>query len=160
MTSQEFDDFLLDTTKYIPEDIHWQVKNNHEQMITFRVDIYSQKFDSCTFLNGNIRPYNNLFTLTYAIIHKTYSERIYALDVRGTPHTDPETNQNLGPNHKHRWHPIYKSSSAYVPNDISFSSDNPVTIWKEFCLEANINHRGRMISPSYQLLSDDIFHDI
>jgi hypothetical protein len=129
-------------------------------MLTFRADIYSERFEFHTFLSGNIRPYNNLFTLTYAIIHKIYSKRIYALDVRGTPHPDPETGEDLGPNHKHKWHPIYECSYAYVPDDITFCSDSPVIIWKEFCLEANINHRGHMHSPSYQLPLQNIFFDV
>lgn len=159
MTSEEFDIFLFDTTKYISQNIEWDNKMNHQSMFTFRVEVLSEISNYNTFLNGNCHPRtNNNIAITYAIIDKTSRERIYALDVNGTPHKDPVNNIRLGGNHKHKWHSLYGASHAYFPEDIDFASGDPILIWKQFCREANINHRGYMNPlPSYQL---DLFFDI
>lgn len=159
MTPDDFNSFLLDQTKYISQNIEWEDKMNHQSMFTFRVEIFSEISSYNTFLNGNCHPRTkNNIAITYAIINKTSGERIYALDVNGTPHKDPVSNTRLSGNHKHKWHPSYGASHAYFPDDIDFASSDPILIWKQFCIEANISHRGYMTPlPSYQL---DLFFDI
>ena len=38
----------------------------------------------------------------------------------------------------------------YVPEDITEPWDRPIEVWKQFCTEARIHHRGRMFRPVIQ----------
>ena len=80
-------------------------------------------------------------TLNYALILKTEG-RIYALDL-GTDHHNPQCDQ-VGEKHKHTWSERYRDKEAYVPTDVTASVSDPVAVWKEFCIEAGIQHNGRM----------------
>ena len=83
-------------------------------------------------------------TLTYALILKT-AGRIYSLDL-GKDHHNPQCDQ-VGEKHKHRWSEQYGDQEAYVPEDVNAPVSDPVTVWKEFCAEARIQHDGKMKPP-------------
>lgn len=86
-------------------------------------------------------------TLTYALIHRTVG-RIYALDL-GADYHNP-TCQRVGEKHKHRWSEVFRDKEAYVPADITAAWDEPITVWQQFCAEANIRHIGIMHPPIMQ----------
>lgn len=86
-------------------------------------------------------------TLTYALIHRTVG-RIYALDLDADHHNP--TCQRVGEKHKHRWSEAFRDKEAYVPADITAAWDEPITVWQQFCAEANIRHIGIMHPPIMQ----------
>lgn len=53
----------------------------------------------------------------------------------------------VGERHKHRWSERFRDKEAYAPGDITASPAQPVEVWTQFCAEARIEHRGRMIPP-------------
>jgi hypothetical protein len=83
-------------------------------------------------------------TVTYAVIHRG-AGRIYALDL-GKDHHNPDCN-NVGRKHKHRWNEPVRDKEAYVPDDITAPASDPVTVWQQFCAEANIHHAAAMHAP-------------
>ena len=40
-----------------------------------------------------------------------------------------------------------REKEAYVPTDVTAPVSDPVSVWKEFCIEAGIQHNGRMNRP-------------
>ena len=83
-------------------------------------------------------------TLTYALILKTEGH-IYGLDL-GKDHHNPEC-EHVGEKHKHRWSERDGDKRAYVPDDVTASVSDPVSVWKEFCTEAGIRHEGVLQPP-------------
>ena len=152
LSQDQFELIINDTTKSIQGDIIWQENSNHNPSRRFRVDIDSQ-MNYPIFLAGSYHPITN--GLTYAIIHKIVG-RIYALDM-GQDHRNPDGNM-VGEIHKHRWTVDYQIRYAYIPQDITADSRNPVEVWKQFCDEAKITHQGYMHDPPpYQI---DLFRDV
>ena len=49
--------------------------------------------------------------------------------------------------HKHSWSECYRDKEAYVPTDVTAPATDQVSVWKEFCIEAGIQHTGRMNGP-------------
>ncbi len=54
---------------------------------------------------------------------------------------------NTGEKHKHRWRKPVRDKEAYVPDDITAPPTDPVSVWRQFCAEAKINHDGVMHPP-------------
>jgi hypothetical protein len=141
MTPAEFAAILLDDSKAIDGDIDWSEDEDHSPAVEFRVDVTSSSgwpLLLCGSYNGLAR------TLTYAVVHRA-AGRIYALDL-GSDHRNP-TGELVGEKHKHRWTERYRDKDAYCSPDITATIDNPVDVWREFCTEANIVHRGTMRPP-------------
>ncbi len=82
--------------------------------------------------------------MSFAVVHRGVG-RVYALDL-GKDHHNPSCT-NVGEKHKHRYTEQYRDKDAYVPTDITAGVDDPVSVWKQFCQEANINHSGTMHAP-------------
>jgi hypothetical protein len=82
--------------------------------------------------------------LSFALIHRAVG-RIYALDL-GKDHHNP-TCTNVGEKHKHRYTELYRDKEAHVPPDVTASVDDPVAVWKQFCVEAGIRHSGALHAP-------------
>lgn len=74
--------------------------------------------------------------------------RIYALDI-GADHHNPECNL-VGEKHKHKWNGEFRDKQAYVPEDITETWDRPMDVWKQFCAEDKMRHRGNMFPPAVQ----------
>jgi hypothetical protein len=83
-------------------------------------------------------------TLSYVIVHRSHG-RIYGLDL-GKDHHNASC-EYTGEVHKHRWDERLRDKNAYVPPDITAPASDPVAVWKQFCAEANITHRGVMHRP-------------
>ena len=91
---------------------------------------------------GRFNP--NAGKLTLALIHRR-AGRIYGLDL-GATHTNPDGTILRG-THKHRWKSGERDRFAYRPPDITAEWDDPVTVWKQFCAEANLLHTGILVHP-------------
>lgn len=143
LSQQEFKAIISDETKRIERDIVWVSEQNPSAM-SFRIDIDSDE-GYPLFLKGWYNPYSG--KLSYTIIYRGVG-RIYSLDL-GAEHINPDGGA-VGETHKHRWVPVHKDKRAYVPEDITYPWSCPVDVWKQFCAEANLEHRGVMHPPSFQ----------
>ena len=141
LTDVEFASILNDDTKRIEDDVAWTADEDHSPALEFRVIVESIS-GWPLFVKGR---YNSAArTLTYALISKTEG-RIYALDL-GKDHHNPQCDQ-VGERHKHSWSERYRDKEAYVPSDVNAPVFDPISAWKEFCIEAGIQHKGRMNRP-------------
>jgi len=145
MISQtEFDAMMSDPDKVIDGDLTWGEDEDHSPALEFRTRILSSA-GYPLFVVGRVNPYAD--TLSFTLIHQT-SGRVYGLDL-GADHHNP-TCQRVGEKHKHRWTEQYRDKEAYNPVDITEPLVNPVQVWKQFCAEAAINHRGVLHPPHIQ----------
>lgn len=141
MIQSEFEKLITDETKRINGDISWSEDEDHSPTVEFRVEVTSQ-MGYTLFVKGS---YNALAqALTFALIHPSFG-RFYALDM-GKDHHNPSC-VNVGEKHKHRWNEQLRDKEAYVPQDITASVTDPVSVWQEFCIESRITHDGVMHSP-------------
>ena len=141
LTDSEFGAILEDETKRVRGDVTWREDEDHSPAREFRVEVESAS-GWPLFVKGRYNPAAG--TLTYALILKT-AGRIYALDL-GKDHHNPQCEQ-VGEKHKHQWSERYRDKEAYVPDDVNAPASDPVAVWKEFCAEARIRHKGRMERP-------------
>lgn len=141
MIQAEFEALLDDPTKVIAGDIRWVDDEDHSPSVEFRAEVDSEAGHPI-FVRGS---YNALaHTLSFALIHRG-SGRIYALDM-GKDHHNPDCH-NVGELHKHRWREPVRDKEAYVPQDVNAPVNEPLLVWQQFCVEANILHNGVMHQP-------------
>jgi hypothetical protein len=141
LTNAEFDAILADTSKKIVGDLAWAEDEDHSPAVEFSAEMISDP-GWPLFVRGRYNPLAG--ALSYVVVLKT-TGRIYGLDL-GKDHHNP-TCQQVGEKHKHRWREQYKIKEAYVPNDITAPVTDPVAVWRQFCLEFNIDHQGVLASP-------------
>ncbi len=140
-SNTEFAAILDDESKRIYGDISWQEDEDHSPSVEFRAEVESDA-GWPLFVRGS---YNRLISaLSYVLILKTEG-RIYGLDL-GKEHHNPQCDQ-VGETHKHRWTGEFRDKQALVPNDITASPSDPVTVWRQFCDQAKLKHNGSMKSP-------------
>ena len=142
LTEQEFADILADTSKRIEGDIVWTADGAHIGSVEFRASVLSDAGYSL-FMAGWYRP--QTASLTYTLVHEG-ARRIYAINF-GHPHTNPSSGERVGTKHKHYWTEAFQDRMAYNPHDITEPWNRPVAVWRQFCAEAGIEHRGAMHSP-------------
>jgi hypothetical protein len=141
MEQQEFEDLIADEDKAIDGHITWKVCDDHPDSVEFRVDVATTG-GHLVEVHGS---YNRrIHKLSYVLLHRKYG-RIYALDL-GRDHRNPD-GTSVGELHKHRWTQAYGINEAYVPLDITEPATNPVGVWKQFCTEAKLVHKGTMNDP-------------
>ena len=143
LSQQEYNAIIADETKRIEGDIHWASIQN-AVALSFRVDIDSDEAYPL-FLQGWYNAYSG--KLSFTIIYRGVG-RIYGLDL-GAEHINPD-GAAVGETHKNYWAPGYRDKKAYAPDDITHSWSRPVDVWAQFCLEANLKHRGIMHPPRVQ----------
>jgi hypothetical protein len=144
ISNSEFETILNDATKRIEGDISWKPDPEGSPGLEFRAEIVSDT-GWPLFAKGRYNPRSG--KLTYVIVHPN-AGRIYGLDL-GAEHHNPDCN-DVGDPHKHRWTEAFRDKQAYIPDDITGRWDDPVTVWQQFCTEANIRHNGRMLQPPVQ----------
>ncbi len=141
LTDSEFETILNDSSKQVEGDIVWQEDEDHSPVMEFRMEVASEA-GWPLFVRGS---YNALIqTLSLGLILKT-AGRIYGLDL-GKDHHNPQCNQ-VGEKHKHRWTEQFRDKEAYIPVDIDATASDPISVWEQFCAEANLKHNGKMASP-------------
>ncbi|ANV86322.1 MULTISPECIES: DUF6978 family protein [unclassified Picosynechococcus] len=143
LSQSQFDLLLLDKTKEIYGDIHWEKDLEHQGSLIFQVGIDSS-IENNLFIKGTFNQKRE--TLTYSMILPPYGS-IYRLDM-GQTHRNPDRRQKIGRVHKHRWTEQYRDKWAYAPDDITEPVTNPEGVWRQFCLESNTKHAGNMIGLS------------
>ncbi|MDE2999936.1 MAG: hypothetical protein OXU79_12740 [Gemmatimonadota bacterium] len=141
LTDVEFASILEDDTKRIVDDIVWTEDEDHSPALEFRVNVTSES-GWPLFVKGRFNSAAR--TLNYALILTTEG-RIYGLDL-GKDHHNPQCDQ-VGEKHKHTWSERYSDKEAYVLDDIDAHLLDPVSVWTEFCVEAGIQHDGKMNVP-------------
>ena len=142
LTQPEFEAILAASNKRIEGDIVWSADETHSPARTFRAEILSDSGPSLIAVGW----YNQLTRkLNYTIVHRAVG-RIYALNL-GLPHRNPN-NELVGEKHKHYWSQQSGDRMAYVPEDITEPWNRPVEVWRQFCIEANIEHQGIMYPPT------------
>ncbi len=146
-SNTEFEVLISDATKRIGVNIAWQEDEDHSPSVEFRAEVQSDT-GWPLFVRGSYNPL--IPALSYVLIMPNVG-RIYGLCL-GKDHHNPQCNQ-VGETHKHRWSERFRDKEAYVPGDITALANEPVQVWKQFCVEANIDHQGLMQPPPTQQLS-------
>lgn len=141
LTNTEFQALIDDASKRIEGNIRWLEDEDHYPSVEFRVRVDSSA-GYPLFARGSFNTLNK--ALSYTIVH-SQAGRIYALDI-GRDHRNP-TGEFVGEKHKHRWTERFRDKFAYVPQDITAPSSDPVTVWAQFCAEAKITHAGILHPP-------------
>jgi hypothetical protein len=141
LTQVEFNALIANSSKEILEDITWVEDEDHSPALEFRAEVRSDA-GYPLFMRGS---YNRIAeTLSFALIHRG-AGRIYALDL-GKDHHNPNC-KRVGEKHKHCYSEQLGDREAYVPEDITTPVTDPVNVWKQFCAEASIIHKGNMKQP-------------
>ena len=143
LSQLEFDAIIATKTKRIEGNIFWGSDLN-QLARKFRIDIDSDE-GYPVFLQGRYNPYSG--KLSYTFIYRGVG-RIYGLDL-GAEHINPDGSA-VGETHKNYWKPGSRDKWAYEPKDITHPWSCPVDVWKQFCAEANLEHRGVMYPPQVQ----------
>lgn len=129
-------DNLANTPKFITEQVKW--KRGDANRWYLQVTVYAPELEEILDLRGQVGKRNYSFCLLW----RNYDIRRYTKHHRHlTPH-----NEVLCDPHKHYWDPEYKSSDAYIPEDIdpdSCIADQ----FKDFCRECNIELEGGWVFP-------------
>jgi hypothetical protein len=141
ISQTEFETIIADETKRIDGDLRWRQDEDRSPAVEFRAEVWSQP-GYPLFVVGRYSPLAG--TLTYALIHRG-TGRIYGLDL-GADHHIP-TCETIGEIHKHRWTDQHTDKGAYRPEDITADVDDPVEVWRQFCVEAKIAHEGTLAAP-------------
>ena len=141
LTNTEFETILKDQSKRIEEDITWQEDEDHSPSVEFLAEIQSEA-GWPLIARGSYNPL--IPALSYVLILKT-AGRVYGLCL-GKDHHNPNCDQ-VGEKHKHKWTVQFKDKEAYMPNDITATASDPVAVWRQFCVEANVTHKGTMAAP-------------
>ena len=141
ITQTEFETLIADPTKRIVGDLRWSADEDHSPAVQFRVAVVS---DAGYPLFVHARFNLLAETLSFTLVHRS-TGRIYGLDL-GADHHNP-TCSNVGEKHKHRWTDQFADKQAYVPDDITAPLLDPVSVWRQFCLEAKIVHDGALERP-------------
>ena len=142
LDQQEYDAIINDNTKVIAENIEWEGHRNSPAR-GFRVEIDSDA-GYPIFVKGWYNPHSG--KLSFSIIHRTVGSRIYGLDLRAE-HYNPD-GKPVGEKHKNYWGPGSLDKWAYMSEDITATWNNPVGVWRQFCVEANLRHTGIIQHPN------------
>lgn len=153
ITEQEFVDLLADPTKEIVGDIAWATSSSHPGAQVFAVRVRSRPDWP---LRVEVWWSLPAKSLSYAVIHDDVG-RILGLCMGARVfHHQPECHATRAVKrrcdcprgtHKHRWTEQFADKRIYVPSDITVEWDEPVAVWRQFCAEMNVIHRGILQEP-------------
>lgn len=136
----EFDAMLSDPDKWIDGDIHWKLDPGHANAVEFQVAVGSGAGYPLR-VNAWLSPPAGKLYLSVLLLG---DGRVYALDL-GSGHRNPGNRALMGEDkHKHRWPDL---DTVYVPDDITAALPDVRGVWRQFCAEAGIIHRGELDSP-------------
>ena len=135
---------IADQSKVIVDNIVWRLQPTITPASKFRAPISCAE-DPPLLMEGFFNPMSG--KLSFSMILQGQG-RIYGLDL-GREHRNVG-DEKVGETHKVRWTVSDRDRLAFVPKDISAHWSDPVAVWQQFCLEANLRHTGRMIAPAMQ----------
>ena len=144
MTNEEFQAILDDDTKAIAGNISWTDDSDHSPAQEFRAEVNST-VGYPIFIEGRYNSSSGKLSLS--MICRGVG-RIYGLDL-GADHRNPD-GERIGEKHKNYWWDGARDKWAYVPDDITVSSERPVEVWNQFCAELRLTHAGIMSPPAIQ----------
>ena len=141
LTDAEWVLILNDASKRIRGDIRWTDDEDHlpAQQFLSQIDSLAGR---PLFVKGYCNQQSK--RLSYSLILSAVG-RIYGLDL-GCEHHNPQCNR-IGEKHAHKWSERYQSKEAYVPEYITAPISDPVTIWRQFCGKACLQHDGVLEKP-------------
>jgi hypothetical protein len=137
----EFDTILADPSKRVVGDLYWREDDDHSPALEFGAEVASDA-GYPLYVKGWLNRLAG--KLSYTVIHRA-AGRIYALDLDADHHNP--TCQRVGEKHKRSWTSQHADKLAYVPLELSAGPDDPVTAWRQFCVEAKIRHDGALHPP-------------
>jgi hypothetical protein len=144
ITQAEFEVLLADENKWISGDLRWLPDEDHSPALVLKAEVESAA-GYPILIRGRFN--REAGKLSFVLLHRG-TGRIYGLDL-GADHHNPSC-QMVGDLHKHKWTDAAADKDAYVPSDIGAGVNQPVDVWKQFCAEARIDHRGTLARPVIQ----------
>ena len=144
ISQQEIESILADASKQIVGDIVWTADVDHSPGREFRIQVQTNE-EYPLFAMGRYNSFSG--SLSYGFILRG-TGRVYALDL-GKSHRNPD-GARVGEKHKHRWRDGFRDKCAYVPDDITATWTCPLSVWEQFCSEAQLQHDGVMHTPWVQ----------
>ena len=148
ITDNEFAELLADPTKEIVGDIRWTPARGYRGSQQFTVPIRSRP-DRGLLVHGWLKPASA--ALTYAVIHPRAGRVVGVCVGPGVIHHGPLCEGGRASKlhcdcprgvHKHRWTEQFGDRWVYVPSDITADSGDPIGVWRQFCAEISLAHRG------------------
>ena len=142
MTQDEIVAFISNPARRIDGDIAWAPARNRPG----RYELYRLVEGASppeVYLAGWFYPASGHLSFTYLVRENPgRSGRIYGLCV-GLHHN------GVGPVHKHGIRNA--RMDTYAPADITAPASDPPAVWRQFCAESNLTHRGRLLNLSEEL---------
>ena len=153
ITDQEFAELLADPTKEIVGDIDWAASPSHPGAQVFTARVRSRpswplRIEAWWSLPTRYLSYTVLYDDVGRILGLCMGARVF--------HHQPECHATRAVKrrcdcprgtHKHRWTEQFADRRIYVPSDITMEWDEPVGVWRQFCAELNVIHRGTLQEP-------------
>ena len=148
ITTQELDDLLADPTKETIGDIRWEPSGAYDSALTFAVAVESAADRPLT-IEAWWNP--RRMKLFYSLIYGDVGRIVGLCLGPGVVHHRPTCGRTRAAKrrcacprgtHKHRWTEQFGDQWVYTPSDITAGADDPAAVWREFCAEINVAHRG------------------
>lgn len=148
LTNQGLADLLADTTKEVLDDIHWTPSATHDGAQEFVLIVQSAAgwpLRIRAWLNQGAQK------LSFALIHEEAGRIVGLCLGPGILHHGPMCKGTRGSRrrcdcprglHMHRWTEEFGDRWIYVPTGITAEADEPAAVWRQFCAEINLAHRG------------------
>ncbi len=148
VTEQEFAEMLADPTKEIVGDIRWTLAPGYRGSQRFTAAVGSTP-DRGLRVYGWRKPASA--ALGYHVIHPSAGRVVGVCLGPGVVHHGPLCDSTGVSKlrcdcprgvHKHRWTEQFGDQWVYVPPDITADAGDPSEVWRQFCAEINLTHRG------------------
>ena len=148
LTNQSLAVLLADTTKEVLGDIRWTPSATHDGAQEFVLIVQSAAgwpLRIRAWLNQGAQK------LSFALIHEEAGRIVGLCLGPGILHHGPMCKGTRGPRrrcdcprglHMHRWTEEFGDRWIYVPTGITAEADEPAAVWRQFCAEINLAHRG------------------
>ena len=148
LTEQDLVNLLADSTKQIAGDIHWTPSATHDGAQEFAVAVQSASgwplLIAVWWKPGSQKLY-------FALIHQEVGRIVGLCLGPGIVHHGPMCKGTRASRrrcdcprglHMHRWTEEFGDRWIYVPTGITAEADEPAAVWRQFCAEINLTHRG------------------
>lgn len=134
MTQGELAAILADTTKRVAGDLSWRQHSDISFAVAFRADVVNSAGDTY-----RVAGYFNRETgVTTFSLFSDADGRVFGMCV-GKDHHNPSCT-HTGRAHVHQWTSAEGDKNAY---QIQVASEGqPITLWRDFCRLANMQHTG------------------
>ncbi len=142
MTKQEFEILRNLPNKTIESDIIWQEEKGMGSNLIFKDVEVINSIGILILVNGTYKPILSSVTFNF-VVHSVGP--ICRIDVNGTLHKE------AGRTHKHE---LQKPDDSQPQNNLPYAiarldlnDKTPYQVWRIFCKQANIIHKGKFVEP-------------